>query len=79
MGKVIKIICMFVFAAALFAQTPTFTAATVVNGLSFVSEPIAARELVEILGRGLGPATTTSCSVPPIPTWCSGTSVLSEW
>ena len=62
---------MCIFAASLAAQTPSFTAAAVLNAASFAAGPIAPREDLEIFGTGLGPATLVTCgAVFPIPTSC---------
>jgi uncharacterized protein (TIGR03437 family) len=70
-----KTILVGVFAAALPAQTPSFAPAAVVNAATFASEPIAPREIVTILGTGLGPAALVTCATP-YPTSCGGSSVL---
>ena len=64
------------FSAA--AQTPTFTAASVANAASMVAGPIAPGMLVNITGSNLGdPSFFRNCaSSTPIPTTCSGISVL---
>ena len=73
----ITVSCSFwAFSAA--AQTPTFTAASVVNAASMVSGTIAPGMLVNITGSNLGdPSFFRSCSgSTPIPTICFGISVL---
>ena len=58
------------------AQTPIFSAGSVVNGASLRSEPIAPRELVSIFGTNLGPASPIVAGAPPLPTVLGGFSVL---
>ena len=60
------------------AQTPTFTAATVLNAASMVSGPIAPGMVVAITGSNLGDtfATHNCSSTNPVPITCVGTSVL---
>jgi uncharacterized protein (TIGR03437 family) len=60
------------------AQTPTFTAATVLNDASMVSGPIAPGMVVAITGSNLGDtfATHNCSSTNPVPNICVGTSVL---
>jgi uncharacterized protein (TIGR03437 family) len=77
MRNVTGIIFIYGFAASLAAQTPSFTAATVVNAGGLTAGPIAPRELVEVDGTGLGPAARTSCGAAfPLPASCGGTSAL---
>src|SRR5271165_1333042 len=60
------------------AQTPTFTAASVTNAASMVSGHIAPGMLAAITGSNLGdPTFFRNCtSSNPVPTTCSGISVL---
>jgi uncharacterized protein (TIGR03437 family) len=77
MRNVTSVVFMCVFVTILSGQTPSFTPAGVVNAASFAGGPIAPRELVNILGTGLGPNDSTgSCDSVPEPTTCGGTSVL---
>ena len=64
-------------AASLSAQTPSFTAATVVNAASLIAGPIAPREVAQLYGTGLEPAAPATCGAAfPFPASCGGTSVL---
>jgi uncharacterized protein (TIGR03437 family) len=60
------------------AQTPSFTAATVLNAASMVSGPIAPGMVVAITGSNLGDtfAPHNCSSTLPVPTTCVGISVL---
>lgn len=60
------------------AQTPGFTAATVLNAASMVSGPIAPGMVVAITGSNLGDtfATHNCSSTNPVPNICVGTAVL---
>jgi len=66
-----------VLAATLCAQAPSFTPAAVLNGCSLAAGPIAAREVVDVIGTGLA-AAGPSCTAQavPYPTSCNGSSVL---
>lgn len=66
------------FAWSAQAQTPTFTAASVVNAASMVAGPIAPGMVANITGSNLGvPSFPENCgTTDPVPTICSGVSVL---
>ena len=67
---------LFAFSAE--AQTPSFTAASVVNAASTAAGPIAPGMVVDITGSNLGdPTFFRNCtSSVPVPTSCFGISVL---
>jgi uncharacterized protein (TIGR03437 family) len=66
------------FAFAVQAQTPSFSAASVLNAASMVSGPIAPGMVVNITGSNLGgPALQPNCANHnPLLTTCNGVSVL---
>lgn len=70
-------ISLSLFAFSAQAQTPTFTAASVLNAASMVSGPIAPGMVAAITGTNLGDATFGgNCSATPAPATCSAVSVL---
>jgi uncharacterized protein (TIGR03437 family) len=67
--------CLLAFSAQ--AQTPTFTASSVVNDASMASGPIAPGMVANITGQNLGSATLPgNCTTTPLPYTCSAVSVL---
>jgi uncharacterized protein (TIGR03437 family) len=67
---------LFAFSAQ--AQTPTFTAASVLNAASMVSGPLAPGMVAAITGSNLGDATFggNCINVTPVPATCTAVSVL---